>query len=258
MKTRIISGVIGFLILFTVVLMGGPLLTVSGLLISLIGLYEFNNAMNKINGLKPIKCINYILTIILYILIVIDKQNLFMLLLSAYTISLLCILVIDNKTKIADIAITALGALYIPFLISHITLLTGSIYIWIIFITAWGTDTFAYFVGVTIGKRKLCPNLSPNKSIEGSIGGILGSLGVTLLFSYYFKLESIFLLAILSIVCSILAQFGDLTASRIKRLANIKDFGNIMPGHGGILDRFDSILFTAPIVYYYMVIFVLV
>lgn len=255
MKTRIISGIIGLLFLFAIVLKGGYLLVISGLLISLVGLYEFNNAVKNINGLSPIKAINYIFTFILYILIIVNKQELFVVLLFIYIISLLCTLVFDAKIGIADIAVTILGALYIPFLISHIILLGGSIYIWLIFITAWGTDTFAYFVGVSFGKRKLCPNLSPNKSIEGSFGGIIGSLILTLLFSYYFNLENIYALSVLSIICSVMAQLGDLTASRIKRLSDIKDFGNIMPGHGGVLDRFDSILFTAPIIYYYTIIF---
>ncbi|WIV10892.1 phosphatidate cytidylyltransferase [Proteiniborus sp. MB09-C3] len=257
MKVRVISGIIGLVILFTVVLVGGQVLNISTLLISFIGLYEFDRAVRKINGLKPILVINYLFTICLYTLLMINKNNLFTLILFIYIMSLLCLLVFDEKVKISDIAVTALGALYIPFSISHIALLGGSIYIWLVFITAWGTDTFAYFVGVNFGKRKLCPNLSPNKSIEGSFGGILGSLCLALIFSFYFKLDNVFGIAVLSIICSVMAQIGDLTASRIKRLANIKDYGKIMPGHGGILDRFDSILFTGPLVYYYIALFVL-
>lgn len=257
MKVRIISGLIGLIILFTVVLVGGQLLNFSVFLISLIGLFEFDKAIRKINGLKTILVINYLFTAALFGLIMTDKNDYFRVLLFLYTISLLCILVFNEKVKISDIAITAIGALYIPFFISHIALLGGSIYIWLVFITAWGTDTFAYFVGVKFGKKKLCPNLSPKKSVEGFFGGIMGSLALNLAFSYYFKLDNLLIIAIMSITCSIMAQIGDLTASRIKRLANIKDYGNIMPGHGGILDRFDSILFTGPLVYYYITLFVL-
>ncbi len=257
MKVRIISGIIGLIILFTVVLIGGQLLNISILLISLIGLFEFDKAVRKINGLRTILIINYLFSVGLFVLLITDKNELFRLLLFLYTISLLCILVLDEKVKISDVTVTILGALYIPFFISHIALLGGSIYIWIVFITAWGTDTFAYFVGVNFGKRKLCPSLSPKKSVEGFIGGILGSLVLNLVFSYYFKLDNLWGIALLSIICSIMAQIGDLTASRIKRLANIKDYGNIMPGHGGILDRFDSILFTGPLVYYYIALFVI-
>lgn len=99
-------------------------------------------------------------------------------------------------------------------------------------------------------KKKLCPKLSPNKTIEGSIGGILGSILLTTIFSKYFYLTPLWKNILLSIIASIMAQIGDLTASKIKRETGIKDYGYIMPGHGGILDRFDSILFTAPVVYY--------
>lgn len=258
MKTRVVSGIIGLFLLFIIVLIGGHLLDISALLISLIGLYEFNKAVKNIKDCKTIPIINYLFAIGLFGLIMLNKYSLFTLLLFTYIIALLCILVFNEKIDIHDIAITALGALYVPFFISHIALLDGSIYIWLVFITAWGTDTFAYFVGVNFGKKKLCPSLSPNKSVEGFIGGIIGCLCLTLLFSYYFKLDNIFNIAILSIICSIMAQLGDLTASRIKRLADIKDYGKIMPGHGGVLDRFDSILFTGPIVYYYIVYFVLI
>ncbi len=131
-------------------------------------------------------------------------------------------------------------------------LLDGSIYIWLVFISAFATDTFAYFTGVTIGKHKLYPRISPKKTIEGSLGGIIGCLITVMLFSVYFKLDNLVATAVLAIILSVISQIGDLTASTIKRTANIKDYGNLIPGHGGILDRFDSILFTTPIVYYYI------
>ena len=255
MKTRIISGIIGLIILFIVVFLGGQVLNVATLIISLIGLYEYHRAVSNINGLKTISYMNYLFAIGLFILVATKNSDLLGFLIFIYIIPLLCILLFDKRVGINDIAVTVLGAFYIPFLIFHITLLSQNIYIWLIFITSWGTDTFAYFVGIKFGKRKLCPNLSPNKSIEGSIGGVLGSLCLSMIFTYYFKPENILAIAILSILSSIMAQIGDLTASRIKRLANIKDFGKIMPGHGGILDRFDSILFTCPIVYYYVTLF---
>ena len=131
------------------------------------------------------------------------------------------------------------------------------IYIWLVFLIAFGTDTFAYLVGNIFGKHKLSPNISPNKTKEGALGGILGSVIIALIFSYLANVESLWKLLILSILASIVSQIGDLVASRIKRLANIKDYGFIFPGHGGVLDRFDSIIFCAPLIYYY-VIYVLV
>lgn len=121
--------------------------------------------------------------------------------------------------------------------------------IWLIYIISWGTDTFAYLVGVLFGKHKLCPNISPKKTIEGAIGGILGSVILLNIFNIYiFKYNPIFI-NLVAIFSSIVAQIGDLFASKIKREANIKDFGNLISGHGGVLDRFDSIVFLTPVIY---------
>ena len=121
--------------------------------------------------------------------------------------------------------------------------------IWLIYIISWGTDTFAYLVGVLFGKHKLCPNISPKKTIEGAIGGILGSVILLNIFNIYiFKYNPIFI-NLVAIFSSIIAQIGDLFASKIKREANIKDFGNLISGHGGVLDRFDSIVFLTPVIY---------
>lgn len=254
MKTRIVSGIIGFLLLLSIVIIGGYILDFAILLISLIGVYEFNKAIRKINNLKHLSVFNYLLAFALFISVkapVISLQ----VIIYFYITSLLCMIVLREDIKPQDISITMFGGMYVPFFLYHIYLLNGNILIWLIFIIAFSTDTFALFVGKAIGKRKLAPKLSPKKTIEGSIGGILGSLIVTLIFVYYFKIGNMFGFAILSIITSVMSQIGDLTASRIKRIASVKDYGKIMPGHGGVLDRFDSILFTAPIVYYYIVFF---
>lgn len=125
------------------------------------------------------------------------------------------------------------------------------------FFSAWMTDIFAYFVGSKLGKHKLCPKISPKKSVEGAIGGVLGAvlLNVLLLFvfnKFFFEAQSKLsysAVVILSIVLSIISMFGDLAASTIKRNFGIKDFGNLLPGHGGIMDRFDSALFVMPVLY---------
>lgn len=122
---------------------------------------------------------------------------------------------------------------------------------------AWMTDIFAYFVGSKLGKHKLCPKISPKKSVEGAIGGILGAVIVCEILLFVFnkyvftepaKLSYIAVLFV-SIVLSIAGMFGDLAASTIKRNFGIKDFGNLLPGHGGIMDRFDSLLFIMPVLY---------
>jgi len=253
---RSISGLIGVILLIIIATQGGVVLDAGILFISIIGVYEFYKALNK-GGYKPIKFLGYIFCILLFL----DNINIIWADLDfgifiVLIISLL-LMVVDNKVTILDVAYTLMGILYVPFLMFHITYLDNTKYIWLIFLTAWGTDTFAYIFGNLFGKNKLCPNLSPNKTIEGSFGGILGSLILTTIFSKYFKLGPMWKMILLSVIASTLAQLGDLTASKIKRITGIKDYGYIMPGHGGILDRFDSILFTAPVVYYYVKYFIL-
>ena len=122
---------------------------------------------------------------------------------------------------------------------------------------AWMTDIFAYFVGSKLGKHKLCPKISPKKSVEGAIGGVLGAVIVCelllLVFNKYVFTEpaklSYIAVLFVSIILSIAGMFGDLAASTIKRNFGIKDFGNLLPGHGGIMDRFDSLLFIMPVLY---------
>lgn len=251
MKTRIISAIIGFSLLLLLVLLGGTVLNIAILIVSLIGLYEFNRAVRNIEGMNPILSVNYVFTVCLFLLNYTDKVSINFLIF-LYIIITLSFLVFGKKHLFNDIPITILGGLYIPFFFYHMYLLNDSIYIWIVFIAAFATDTFAYFAGVFFGKHKLCPEISPKKTIEGSIGGILGCVISIVIFSFIFKLDNILKMAILSIVVSIMSQVGDLTASRIKRTAGVKDYGDLMPGHGGVLDRFDSILFTTPIVYYYI------
>lgn len=135
--------------------------------------------------------------------------------------------------------------------------LTYGVYlVWMIFISSWICDTCAYAVGMLFGKHKLAPVLSPKKSVEGSVGGIVGSALVGALFSWIFLLPRtqepnvIWLVALIGAAGAVISQVGDLAASAIKRNHEIKDYGKLIPGHGGIMDRFDSVLFTAPVIYY--------
>ena len=250
LATRSISGIIGLFLLTIIVLKGGFILLLSIYLISLIGLREFYKAMEK-KDIVPIYSIGYLWTTVLFVNSLSIFDNLEIILTFAIII-LLILTVIKQDIKTEDIGITILGMFYVPFLLSNISNLDGSIYIWLIFIISFGTDTFAYIAGNLFGKNKLSPNISPKKTVEGSIGGIMGSTLLAIIFALYFQLGSIWKIIILAITCSILSQLGDLVASKIKRSTGIKDFGNIMPGHGGVLDRFDSIIFTAPVIYYYV------
>lgn len=135
--------------------------------------------------------------------------------------------------------------------------LTWGVYlVWMIFISSWICDTCAYVTGMAFGKHKLAPVLSPKKSIEGSIGGVVGSAVVGALFAWLLLLpitqkpETVWVVAVIGAAGAVISQVGDLAASAIKRDHQIKDYGKLIPGHGGIMDRFDSVLFTAPVIYY--------
>lgn len=162
-------------------------------------------------------------------------------------------MVIDRHFRIDEAGFALFGTFYIglSFLgLSYFLIKRTELLFYILLITIL-TDTFAYFVGRTIGKRKLIPEVSPNKTVEGSLGGtFVGSLGGALYLYFATENENWLLLIGLSLGLSVVAQFGDLVASKIKRTVGIKDYGNLFPGHGGVLDRLDSLLFTALTLYY--------
>lgn len=250
---RVISGIIGLAILIGIVNLGGNILNIAVLIISLIGLREFFLALRNKN-FKPLTKIAYLAVVLLFFIN--DNGNEYLGLIISGLVMILMINILFDKVSLMDLGVTLLSIFYIPFLLNHIVYLDGSKYIWLVFIIAFGTDTFAYFVGNLFGKNKLCPDISPNKTVEGAIGGVVGSLLLTIVFSIVFKTGNMIKLIPLAIMTSVISQLGDLVASRIKRYVGIKDYGFLIPGHGGILDRFDSIIFTAPVVYYYCHLFI--
>ena len=138
----------------------------------------------------------------------------------------------------------------------------GTYTVWLIFLCSWGCDTCAYCVGVLIGKHKMAPKLSPKKSIEGAVGGVVGAALLAVIYGFVFKdamgctTQTIWFMAGICAVGALISMVGDLTASAIKRNYEIKDYGKLIPGHGGILDRFDSVIFTAPIIFYLALYFI--
>ena len=275
MKTRIVSAVAAIALLAVVVYLGSLAIGLAIFVLAITGIYEFYKALEK-GGFKPVYIVGYLSCLSLLIPVV---SSLFpagagiadadtMLLSAALGVFatlavLFCLLIFSNgKYTVADISVTLFGILYIVFLFLFVTLTRnmelGYLYIWLIFIGAWATDTFAYFTGVTIGKTKILPRVSPKKSLEGCIGGVIGCIAAMLLFGLYFKNTisvPLYHFAILGLICGLISQIGDWAASAVKRAVEIKDYGNIMPGHGGVLDRLDSILFTAPVVYFYIRLF---
>ena len=146
------------------------------------------------------------------------------------------------------------GVLF-PFIYLTRELSWGKYLVWLIFISSWICDTCAYAVGIVIGKHKMVPKLSPKKSIEGAIGGVLGAAIVGGLYGY-FVVEPViteqnvtWVFVLISAAGAVISQIGDLAASAIKRNHDIKDYGKLIPGHGGVMDRFDSVIFTAPMIY---------
>ena len=181
-------------------------------------------------------------------------------------VSTLCVYIFcypkfDNKQVAGGI----FGLIYTSFMMSFIyytrELENGVFLIWLIFITSWVSDTGAYFVGSAIGKHKMTPNLSPKKSWEGAIGGILIAGCAAALYGLFYakhfslRLYAIPIFGLIGCLGAFLAMCGDLVASAFKRNNNVKDYSNLIPGHGGVLDRFDSVLFTAPLVYFLIVLF---
>jgi phosphatidate cytidylyltransferase len=255
MKTRIISGLI-MLPLLIVLYFGGAVLCAVCFLIAVIGLREFYQGFEKI-GVRPCHPIGYAAAVVLYAIGFLHPANgLYMLWFFGVTAASLLYLFRIEERELADAMTTLTGIFYVVFFSFHVFLIDGTktpLLVWLVLFTAFGTDVFAYFTGMAIGRHKLCPKISPKKTVEGSVGGILGSVVLCAAFGW-FAIPGLFVhCIIIGFLGGIVSQFGDLTASIFKRKMGIKDYGSLIPGHGGILDRFDSVLFTAPLIYYYII-----
>lgn len=259
MKTRIVSAIVLIPLLYGVYIGGLPL-QIGGLVVGLLGIKEFYNAFSSAK-IHPSYKIGVFSTILLYGFYKFSILDQFFDLWLAITliVTLVCIL-ISKKPWVIDGAVTILGILYVTLLSFYTILMDGvteyRYFIAMIFITAFITDSAAYFTGYFFGKNKLWVEISPKKTREGSIGGIIGSVIVSTIVGYFIAPDLLIHFVILGFIGSIAGQTGDLMASAFKRRLGIKDYGKLIPGHGGILDRFDSILMTAPIVYYYVIIFI--
>ncbi len=235
--------------------------------------YELNRSIGLKN--KPIMIISVAVATVFplyyeygYLLQEIDGLNLKTEYLVAVYVLILCFLMLHNheNTKFSDVSFVVMSSLFVPFSFTRImyfrdiaeyypdknyTTAHGVFLILFMFFCAWMTDTFAYFSGKFLGKHKLCPKISPKKTVEGAIGGALGcALANTILYAVYdnFIFENpthnYLPVIVCAIIISIVGMCGDLTASLIKRNYGIKDFGKLIPGHGGIMDRFDSGMFV--------------
>lgn len=270
MEKRVKSSVLALPILFVTVLISEKVFYFALFVVSFLGLYEYFSTIEKgnIRNIKPMKYLGIIMGLILQFLI--ESKNLQNLILPFSSICMLILLslpVFSRKYNFTGAGATLLGIIYIPTFFSYLYLIRsiptyGIGLIWFVFIISWLSDTSAYYSGRAFGRTKLCPEVSPHKTVEGAIGGLIGSTLGCIVYGgilKYFSVINIPLihLVIMGITGSMISVLGDLSASSIKRNVGAKDFGNIIPGHGGILDRFDSILFVAPLVYYYITFIIL-
>lgn len=267
MKTRVISGLV-MLPLLAVVFLGGYPLIAACFLVGLMGVREFYKGFESLN-IHPGFSIGYFMLTALYAIHLLSgyggvleqlRQPLYMCwFFLSILLSLLYLFKIEER-RLEDGMATIAGIFYVVFFSYHVVLIdefrTGvndyHLLVWLVFLTAFGTDIMAYFSGYFFGKHKLCPTISPKKTIEGSVGGTLGSVGLCGLFGWFVVPQLLIHCLLIGLLGGIVSQLGDLTASIFKRKMGIKDYGNLIPGHGGIMDRFDSVLFTAPLVYYYI------
>lgn len=261
---RVISGAVLVLLILFFVFTGGLIFKAGALIIISVALYEYIKVYKKTvnRAIESVLILGYIIDI--YI-IFFNKTEL--MLPTIYLIVMLSMAapIFFKSYNAISSAITIVGYVYI---INFFTLLAfirewqnGNRLILLVFVIAWFSDTFAYYTGRYLGKGKLnwklCPEVSPKKTVVGFIGGTIGSVvGVLLWKTFIMNIDlPLYQFALFGIIAGIISQIGDLAASLIKRYIGVKDYGNIIPGHGGILDRFDSILFTVPIVYYYIKLF---
>lgn len=268
-KERVISGIFLVIIALATIIPGGIILALTLYIISNIAFVELTKACKVRTEDKPNALeITGMVAIAAYYIALYFAQTctFFMIATIFFLIALMFIYVFSFPKYTADqVMATYFSLIYGPVMLSFIYMTRQQPYgvylVWMIFISSWISDTCAYLVGVMIGKHKLAPVLSPKKSIEGSIGGIVGSAIVGALFGFFLLDKTLgghqfgVMLAIIGAVGSVISQVGDLAASAIKRNHQIKDYGKLIPGHGGIMDRFDSVIFTAPIIYFLIILF---
>lgn len=260
MKVRILSGIVLVIIMASALFCGSWYLYLLCLGISLIGMYELYRVIGKEKSLPA--AVGYLSSVLYYASIVFGYERYSMLVIVFCFMAVMSIYVFTfPKYKSQDVMLVFFGLIYVTVMLSYICkvrMMEDGIYIvWLIFITSWINDTFAYFTGVFLGKHKMAPVLSPKKSVEGAIGGIVGATVLGAVYGYFVSSHMsgltgnpVITFAAAGLAGAILAIVGDLAASAIKRDHNIKDYGKLIPGHGGIMDRFDSVIFTAPAVYW--------
>ncbi|MDY4821232.1 MAG: phosphatidate cytidylyltransferase [Lachnospiraceae bacterium] len=280
--TRLISGIVLVAIALLAFIFGGEILLGISVFISIAGYLELCRAVGvkekdkKINALEIVGIIGILAYYaVLYFFPAVEEGNAAMSMgnvlyavipvIVVFMLSMLLYVVRFPKYRSEQIMANVFNFLYAPVMLSFIYLTreqeAGKYIVWLILISSWGCDTCAYVVGMLIGKKKIFPVLSPKKSLEGCIGGVVGAGLIAALYAV-FAVENVFpdkrVTIVITVICmvgAVMSQVGDLAASAIKRNHEIKDYGKLIPGHGGIMDRFDSVIVTAPMIYFLTVLF---
>lgn len=268
--TRLASGIVLMIVTIALMVIGGDVLFWAITVISLIGLYELYRTVGMERTVPAwiayaaSVCLDlelraeahYVESASLDLVLRSDVHEFYLpVLIIAVMLFMACYVITFPRFRSEQIIMLVFGLIYVTTMLSfvyQVRMLHGIYLVWLIFVGAWGSDTCAYCVGKLIGKHKMPSKLSPNKTIEGCVGGVIGAALIGLIYGAALHMSQNMCLAfaVIGAVSSVISQIGDLAASAIKRDHDIKDYGHLIPGHGGILDRFDSIIFTAPVVYY--------
>lgn len=263
--TRLVSGIVLIIIALLTFGMGGIPLILILFGISLVAYRELTKALlcakdeKKWNALEMAGMLG-VLAYYAAIFFSGDANLLLMCIVAVFMAEMFLYVVTFPKFQATQVLAAFFAFMYAPVMLSFVYLTRscpqGIYMVWMILISSWGCDTCAYVVGKLIGKKKIFPILSPHKSLEGCIGGVLGAALLGGLYGHFF-VESVFpeqtvawIIAFICAVGAVMSMVGDLAASAIKRNHNIKDYGKLIPGHGGIMDRFDSMTVTAPMIYF--------
>lgn len=260
MKQRIITGVIAAALFIPFVIYGGASFAIVISLLAVIGFYE----LLKMKGISIFSIPGLLGAMALLILVVPDTwsnevlnilkyDSKLMIVYGVAALLLIYTVLVKNKMTFDEIGFILLGAFYVGLGFHYFieTRFIGVEFVVFVLLVVWTTDSGAYFVGRKLGKTKLWPEISPKKTVEGFVGGIVVAIIFAIAMQLIYPFASGWTqLILVTIVASVVGQMGDLVESAIKRHYGVKDSGNILPGHGGILDRFDSLLFVVPLLHF--------